>query len=301
MRIAIAGSHGLLGSALARRALAEGYEVLRLVRGRPGAGQARWEPGVVLDPAVLEGTAAVVNLAGAGIGDRRWNGSYKRVIRDSRVFGTKTLAAAVAGCPDPKPVLVNGSAVGFYGNDRGTTELTEASPAGTDFLARVCREWEDATAAAADAGARVVTLRSGLVLAAAGGVLARQLPLFRIGLGARLGSGDQFQSWITRQDHVAAMLHVIRTPELSGPVNLTAPQPVTNREMTEALAAVLRRPARLRVPAALLRVALGPEMAEETLLAGQRVLPARLAGSGFVFAHPDLPGALEAALQDRQR
>lgn len=300
MRIAVTGSHGLIGTALVRRAVADGHEVIRLVRGRPGPGEAVWDPeaGTVATGA-LDGVDAVVHLAGAGIGDRRWNAAHKERILRSRVSGTQTIARAVAEAAAPRPVLVSGSAVGYYGTGRGADVLTEEDPAGTDFLAGVCAQWEAATAPAREAGARVVNLRTGLVLSAAGGVLGRQLTLFRLGLGARLGDGRQYQSWITRRDHVSAILHALRTDSLSGPVNAVAPIPVTNAVLTATLARVLRRPAFLVLPAPLLRTALGREMADETLLAGQRAAPARLVASGFSFEDPELPAALEVALADR--
>lgn len=303
MKVFITGAGGLIGTALVRRLRADGHEVVRLVRpgGPAGPGTAPWDPAQgALDPAVLAGADAVVHLAGAGIGDRRWSAAYKEELRSSRLQGTTAVARAVAAL-DPHPVLVSASAIGYYGIDRGEEVLTESDGAGRDFLARLCVDWESATSAAAEAGGRVVNIRSGLVLSAAGGVLGRLLPVFRAGLGGRIGSGRQYQSWITRADEVSAIVAVLGDDTLRGAVNLTSPQPVTNSELVAAIGSALHRPARLPVPAAALRLALGREMADETVLAGQRVIPARLQSSGFHFAHPHLDGALRAALEDRQR
>jgi uncharacterized protein len=302
MRVFITGGGGLIGSALIRRLRAEGHEVVRLVRsGAPGPDSAPWDPDSgLLDPAVLTGADAVVHLAGAGIGDRRWSEPYKEELRSSRIRGTSAVARAVAAL-DPPPVLVSASAIGYYGADRGDEVLTEDQGPGEDFLARLCVDWEAATAAAEEAGARVVHIRSGLVLSAAGGVLGRMLPLFRGGLGGRIGSGRQYQSWITRADEVSAILAVLGDDTLRGAVNVTGPQPVTNSQLAAAIGSALHRPSRLPAPAAALRIALGREMADETVLAGQRVIPARLQSSGFHFAHPQLDAGVRAALQDRDR
>ncbi|HUZ44658.1 MAG TPA: TIGR01777 family oxidoreductase [Acidimicrobiales bacterium] len=305
MKVCVTGSGGLIGSALVRRLETDGHQVVRLVRtgsGPPAPGTATWDPSTgVVEPSALDRTGAVVHLAGAGIGDRRWSESYKRTLLRSRVDGTTTIAQAVAGRGREAPALISGSAIGYYGNDRGDTVLTEDDAPGTDFLARLCVEWESATAPARQAGARVVHLRTGLVLSAAGGVLARQLPLFRLGVGGRLGAGRQYQSWITRHDEVAAIVHALNDDSLSGPLNLTAPGAVTNAEMASAIGQALRRPSFLSVPAPAMRLAFGREMADETVLAGQRVIPARLQASGFHFAHADLRDALRAALADRAK
>jgi len=303
MKVCVTGSSGLIGSALVRRLEADRHQVIRLVRSGSGVdapGTATWDPTAgVVEPAALEGADAVIHLAGAGIGDRRWSESYKRILLRSRVDGTTAIAQAVAARGRKTPVLISGSAIGYYGTDRGDTVLTEDDAPGTDFLARLCVEWEAATAPAKQAGARVVHLRTGLVLSAAGGVLARQLPLFRFGVGGRLGAGHQYQSWITRHDEVAAIVHALNDDSLSGPLNLTAPGAVTNAEMASAIGRALHRPSFLSVPAPAIRLVFGREMAEETVLAGQRVMPARLQGSGFHFAHGDLNDALRAALADR--
>lgn len=296
MKVAVSGSHGMIGSAAVAALRTAGHDVVPLVRGAPEAGQVRWDPlaGEIDGPA-LRGIDAAIHLAGAGIGDRRWTAARKREIRESRVRGTDLLARAMAGL-EPRPsVLLSGSAIGYYG-DRGDEELTEDSGPGHGFLAEVVRAWEAAAAPAADAGIRVVHLRSGVVLSAAGGVLAKQLPLFKLGVGGRLGSGSQWLSWVALHDHVAAMRHLLGRDDVAGPVNLTAPHPVTNAEFTRCLAATLGRPARLPVPRAALAVALGREMAGETALVSQRVLPHRLETSGFAFAHPVLDEALAAVL-----
>ena len=294
-RVAITGSSGLVGSALATRLESEGHAVLRLVRGRAGAGEAHWDPERGrIDAAPLEGLSAVVNLAGENIG-QRWTPGVKERIRRSRVEGTALLGGALASLREPPDVLINASAMGIYG-DRGDEWLTEESAPGSDFLAGVVREWEGATAAAARAGIRVVLPRFGLVLSRNGGVLERMLPAFRLGAGGRLGSGKQWMSWISLQDLVDAILFFITTPGLSGPVNAVTPYPVTNDEFTHTLARVLGRPAFFAVPRAALQLAFG-EMADSALLAGQRMTPERLRREHFDFRYPRLEGALRAALE----
>ncbi|MFJ2593241.1 TIGR01777 family oxidoreductase [Streptomyces erythrochromogenes] len=296
MRIAVTGSTGLIGSALVRSLRADGHEVVRFVRREPaGADEARWDPerGHV-DPAGLAGCGAVVHLAGAGIGDHRWTAAYKRKIRDSRVLGTAALANALAGLDEPPAVLVSGSAVGYYG-DTGDRPVDEDSPAGHGFLPSVCVEWEAAAAPAQEAGIRTAFARTGLVVAKEGGAWGRMFPLFRAGVGGRLGDGRQYWPYISLHDEVAALRHIIDTPALSGPVNLTAPEPLTNRQVTAAMARVLHRPAVLPVPAVALRVVLG-EFSQD-VLGGQRARPARLLESGFVFRHPGIEQAIRAALQ----
>ncbi|TNY34836.1 TIGR01777 family oxidoreductase [Thermomonospora catenispora] len=295
MRIAITGASGFIGSALTRSLEADGHQVLRLVRREPtGPAEARWRPGGEVDTAALEGVHAVVHLAGAGIGDRRWTEEYKRRIRDSRVEGTATLAAALAGLTDRPAVLVSGSAIGYYG-DTGDREADEDSPRGEGFLAEVTAAWEAAARPAADAGIRVVLARTGMVLGRGGGALGqRLLPLFRLGLGGRLGSGRQYMSWISLTDQIAALRFLIDS-DLSGPVNLTAPRPVTNAEFTGALGRAVRRPAPWAVPAFALRTVLGG-FAEEGVLISQRVIPRRLSEAGFRFVHEELTEALTAEL-----
>ncbi|MFD9793999.1 TIGR01777 family oxidoreductase [Streptomyces sp. NPDC059070] len=294
MRIAITGSTGLIGTALTRSLRADGHEVVRLVR-RPARAddEVEWDPKhQYVDAAGLVGCAAVVHLAGAGVGDHRWTDAYKKEIRDSRVLGTAALAEALASLDAPPEVLLCGTAIGYYG-DTGDRPVDEDAPPGDGFLAGVCVEWEEAAAPAEEAGIRTVFARTGLVVAREGGAWGRLFPLFRAGLGGRLGSGRQYWSFIALHDHIAALRHLLESPGPAGPVNLTAPEPVTNREVTAAMAEVLHRPALLPVPAVALRVALG-EFSED-VLGSQRVLPRRLLDSGFRFAFPTVAGAIAAA------
>jgi uncharacterized protein (TIGR01777 family) len=299
MRIAVTGSRGLVGSLLEPHLRSEGHEVVRIVRGRAEPGEITWNPEEgTIDADTLRGVDAVVHLAGAGVGDHRWSASYKRTILLSRVNGTTTLSEALSRLPQPPAVMVSASAVGYYGS-RGDEILTEESGPGAGFLADVCRQWESATTPAASAGIRVVTLRTGVVLSAAGGALKKQLPPFRLGLGARLGRGNQHLSWITRRDAVAAISFLAQRDAPSGAFNLTAPQPVSNTEFTHELARALRRPAMLFVPERVLRIVVGDEMTAEFLLASQRAVPERLLAAGFRFADATLPEALVTALRDR--
>ncbi|MFJ3716210.1 TIGR01777 family oxidoreductase [Streptomyces sp. NPDC090057] len=293
-RIAVAGASGLIGSALVRSLTADGHEVVRLVRRAPrGGDEVRWDPErQQVDAAGLAGCDAVVNLAGAGIGDRRWTPEYKRLIRDSRVLGTAALAEAVASLDTPPRVYVSGSAMGIYG-DTGDRAVDEDAPPGDGFLPSLCVEWEEAAAPVQEAGVRTVFLRTGLVVARGGGAWGRLFPLFRAGLGGRLGSGRQYWSYIALHDEVAAIRHLIDDGTASGPYNLTAPQPLTNREVTEAMGRVLHRPTLFAVPEPVLRAALG-EMAGD-VLGSQRVLPKRLLESGFTFAFPGIEDAIRAA------
>ena len=299
MRIAVTGSRGLIGSMLNPHLRAEGHDVVPIVRGRAEPGAITWDPEAgIIDQEALHGVDAVVHLAGAGVGDHRWSASYKRTILSSRVSGTTTLSEALSRLPQPPAVMVSASAVGIYGS-RGDEILTEDSGSGAGFLADVCRQWESATTPAASAGIRVVILRTGVVLSAAGGALKKQLLPFRLGLGARLGRGNQQFSWITRRDVVAAISFLTQHDALSGAFNLTSPQPVSNAEFTRELGRALRRPAKLFVPEAALRMAVGDEMTAEFLLASQRAMPERLLAAGFRFADAALPGALVTALHDR--
>ncbi|WP_438488380.1 TIGR01777 family oxidoreductase [Streptomyces sp. S186] len=295
MRIAITGSSGLIGTALVRNLRADGHDVVRLVRRRPAAAdEVAWDPtGRRLDPAALAGCAAVVHLAGAGVADHRWTAAYKQELRDSRVLGTRTLATALAAMDEPPRVLVSGSAIGFYG-DTGDRRTDESAPAGTGFLPELCVAWEEAAAPAQEAGIRTVFARTGLVVARSGGAWGRLFPLFRLGLGGRLGDGGQYWSFISLRDHLAALRHLLATEGLSGPVNLTAPEPVTNREATAVMGRVLRRPTLCTVPAPVLRLVLG-EFAQD-VLGSQRIVPRRLLESGFAFADPRIGDAVRAAL-----
>jgi hypothetical protein len=294
MKVVVGGASGLIGTALVAALRADGHDVVRLVRGEPSvADEIRWNPAAAeLDLAPLEGTDAIVNLSGENIG-QRWTGSRKREILESRVQATDLLARTAAAL-DPRPsVFVSASAVGAYG-DRGDEILTEESELGTGFLADVVRAWEAAADPARDAGVRVVSLRQGIVLAREGGALERMLLPFKLGLGGRVGTGKQWWSWVGIEDLVAAYGAAL-TSDLSGPVNLTAPNPVTNEQLTKALGAALHRPTVLPVPGFAMRALFG-EMGEAMLLGGQRVLPARLIDSGFEFGAPTIDVGLERAL-----
>ncbi|MEU7579232.1 TIGR01777 family oxidoreductase [Streptomyces sp. NPDC041068] len=295
-RVAVAGASGLIGTALTRSLAADGYDVVRLVRRAPRAeDEVRWDPkeGYV-DTAGLAGCSAVVNLAGAGIGDHRWTAAYKRELRDSRVLGTTALVTAMTSLDEPPRVFVNAGAIGYYG-DTGSRAVDESAPAGEGFLPSLCVEWEEAAAPAREAGIRTVLARNGLVVGREGGAWGRLFPLFKAGLGGRLGNGRQYWSYIALHDEVAALRHLIDTESLSGPFNLTAPDPLTNREVTAAMGRVLRRPTLLPAPSPALRVVLG-EMAGD-VLGSQRVLPTRLLESGFAFAFPGIDEAIRAALR----
>jgi uncharacterized protein (TIGR01777 family) len=298
VRIAVTGSSGLIGSRLVPALTEDGHEVLRLVRRTPRtAEEHRWDPQHRrIDPSLLADVDAVVNLAGTGVGDKRWTEKRKQEILSSRVDATTTVSAALAEAaasdPGRERVLLSASAVGWYG-DTGDRVVRENAPAGKDFLAHVCEQWETATAPAAQAGVRVVRLRTGLVLGR-GGLLKRLAPLFRLGVGGRLGSGEQYWPWISLTDEVDAIRFLLTAP-VSGPVNLTGPAPVTNAEFTRALAQVLHRPAVLPVPGVALRAVVG-EFAPVGILAGQRAVPAALEAAGFTWSHPDVTSALRAAL-----
>jgi uncharacterized protein len=296
MDIAVTGSSGLIGTALVEALEARGDRVVRMVRRRPGPSEIRWDPAAGrIDSTGLNGLDAVVHLAGAGIGDRRWTDEYKQSIRTSRVDGTRLLAEALAGLARPPKVLVSQSGIGYYG-DRADEVLTESSSRGHGFLAEVVSAWEDAAEPARRAGIRVVHPRTAPVLTPRGGSLAKQLPLFRIGLGGRFGSGEQWWSWISLDDQVAATLHLLGSG-LEGPVNLSAPNPVQNREFARALGRALRRPAVLPVPAFGPKLVVGGELAESLLFGSQRVIPERLVADGFEFSHPSIEGALDALVE----
>jgi len=296
MKIVVTGSHGLIGSALVAGLEAGGDEVHRLVRGAPGPGEIAWDPREGrLEPADLEGVDGVVNLAGAGIGDQRWSESRKAVLVGSRVQGTKLLSRTLARLDRPPRVMLSASAVGYYG-DRGDEILTEQSGPGQGFLADLCRQWEGATEEAENAGIRVAHLRTGIVLARHGGALAKQLPLFRLGVGGRLGSGRQYTSWITLGDDVAAIRFALGSDGLKGPLNLTAPNPVTNAELSAAIGRALNRPSFVPVPAVALRLVMGGQMTSEMLLSGQRAMPAALEAAGYRFSEADVGDALRTTV-----
>jgi uncharacterized protein (TIGR01777 family) len=296
-KIVLSGASGMLGGALSRALATRNQETLQLVR-RPAARstEIQWNPAatpLIADAAALEGLAAAIHLSGANVAAHRWTPAYKREIAASRIDSTRALAATLAHLSRPPQVMLVASAIGIYGN-RGDELLNESSAPGSGFMAELCEQWEAAAQPARDAGIRVVHLRFGVVLGP-GGALARMTPIFRLGLGGPLGSGRQWMSWISLSDAVAAILFALDTPSLAGPVNFTAPNPVTNMEFTRALARRLHRPAIFPVPAFALRIALG-QMADEALLASARVLPARLAEAGFQFQHPTVEDALAAAL-----
>jgi uncharacterized protein (TIGR01777 family) len=296
MKVLVTGASGLVGTALCGRLAAEGHAVFTLVRRAPGSPrEIRWDPDAgTIDASGLEGLDAVVHLAGESVAGGRWTPARKKRIRDSRWVGTKVLCDALAGCAAPPKVIVSSSAIGYYG-DRGAAVTDEAAPAGAGFLADVCVGWEAATAPAAAAGIRVVLLRTGIVLSTEGGALAKLLPPFKLGLGGVAGNPETYMSWITLEDLVGAIDHALHTPSLSGPVNGVAPNPVTNRAFTKALAAAVHRPAFFNVPAFVLKAGLG-EMAEGLLLQSLRGTPARLLDSGYRFEHPTLEAALAAVL-----
>jgi len=298
MKIVVSGSTGLIGSPLVEALQRRGDEVVRLIRPPQATtgGALRWDPERgTIDRAGLEGVDAVIHLAGENVFGR-WSTAKKQHIRDSRVHGTRLVSDAVAALTKRPAVLLAASAIGYYG-DQGDTQLTERSPppAGGDFLAEVARDWEAATASAARAGVRVVNMRFGVVLTPSGGALGKMLPPFRLGLGGPVGSGKQYVSWIELGDVIRAILHLLERSDLSGPVNMTAPSPVTNRELATSLGKVLHRPAGLPVPAFALRMAFGAEGAA-MLQSGQRVLPERLVASGFKFRFETMEPALRDLL-----
>jgi uncharacterized protein len=298
MKVAVTGSTGFIGTALVANLRADDHEVLRLVRRPPrAADEVRWDPRAadagLGDPGALHGIDACVHLAGAGVASRRWTTRYKTEVKASRVLSTRALAGVLARLTPPPGVFVCASAIGWYGENSG---VDETAPAGTGFLAGLVREWEAAADPARDAGIRVVHTRSGLVMGRDGGILARFLPLARFGVCPRLGPGTQVMSWISRPDEVAAIRFVLDRAELSGPVNLTAPEPVTNSGFAAALNAAMGRPDLpwLRIPAWVLRLALGESSVE--LLTSSRVMPRRLLEAGYEFRHPSIRDALTAEL-----
>jgi len=296
LKILISGSSGFVGSALVPFLATGGHEVVRLARARPiqGEGVLLWDPARgLLDPAPLEGFDAIVHLSGESIAEGRWTHAKKARIRDSRVGPTDLLTRTIARLARPPRALLCASAIGYYG-DRGEEILTEDSPPGKDFLARVCRDWEAASAPAEQKGVRVARLRFGMILGATGGGLKKMLPPFRAGLGGRLGSGRQFRSWIALDDVMGAMEHALTAP-LAGSINVVGPLPVIDAEFARALGRVLRRPTFAAMPAFAARLVFG-EMADALLLSSQRVEPKRLAASGYRFRHPELEEALRHLL-----
>ncbi|MCH8838441.1 MAG: TIGR01777 family protein [Candidatus Marinimicrobia bacterium] len=300
MRIVVTGASGFIGQALVPRLRQENHQVLRLVRRPPtekdevywDAATAHW------DADQLDGIDGVVHLAGENLASGRWNSQRMARIRESRTDPTFFLSRSLAALPQLPKVLISASAVGYYGH-RGAESLTEASAPGQGFLAELCQVWEDSTAPARVAGIRVVVARFGIVLGP-GGALAKMLLPFKLGLGGRIGPGNQYMSWVSREDAVRAILHLLRDDSLEGPVNVVAPGAVTNREFTKALGAALSRPTILPLPAALARMAFGP-MADEMLLSSTRVQPVRLQEAGFEFRHPDIETAMAFALEKRAR
>lgn len=296
MRVVVAGSTGLIGTALVSLLRQADHEVLRLVRRRPSAPDERsWDPAAgTMDPDAVTGADAVVNLCGTPLSGRRWSGEHKQAIRDSRIGPTEVLAAAVA--EHGVPVLANASGIGYYG-DTGDHEVDEHSPSGAGFLAEVCREWEAATLPAEEAGARVVRLRTGLVISPSGGLMGQLKPLFALGLGGRLGSGRQYMPWISLDDEVGAIRFALENEAVSGPVNLTGPDPVTNAEFTRAVGEAMHRPTLLAVPGFAMRLVLGSELVDEMALTGQRAVPGVLSKQDYPFQHATVAAALAAALE----
>lgn len=304
MRYLLAGSSGLIGTALAAHLERGGHEVVRLVRPESMGDGIPWDPARgVLDPAAFDGVRVVVNLAGRSIGERRWSDAEKRLLWDSRVIATRLIAETIAGLPVRPEVLINASAVGFYG-DGGDRILTEDSAPGEGFFPDLCVAWEEATRPSADAGVRVVVLRNGIVLSDRGGVVSRLLaPLgprwispYRWGLGGPVAGGRQFWSWLSLNDEIRAIDHLVRS-DLAGPVNLMTPEPVTNRAFTKALGRALHRPAVLPIPGFVVKVVLGAELARATVIEGQRAVPTRLTADGFEFHDVDLERALRDAVE----
>ena len=301
MKVLISGASGLVGSALTRSLEADNHQVIRLVRNESQASESDavlWSPtdGTVDSDALIRHGRldAVVHLAGEGVAARRWTTAQKARILNSRVDGTRTLAEALAGLPERPGVLVSASAIGWYG-DRGAEWVEESDGSGEMFLSEVCREWEAAARAAGEAGIRVVNHRVGVVPDKQGGALAKMLLPFKLGLGGRVGSGDQYWSWITLRDLVASIRHVIDNETISGPVNAVAPAPSTCREFTRSLGRALRRPTLFPLPAFVARLMLG-QMADELLLGGVRVRATVLEQTGFEWSDPELDGALERIL-----
>ena len=295
MKIIISGASGLIGKPLVKKLSLSGHEVVQLVRRTPNASESRWNPATgQIDASIIDGADAVIHLSGAGIGDRRWTTKYKQELVESRTKSTSLLASTIANSAKKPSVFLSGSAIGIYG-PRGDEELTEQSSNGSSFLADICKQWEAAAKPAVDAGVRTVYLRTGIVLTPLGGALKKQLPLFKLGLGGKFGDGRAWQSWISLDDELAAIEHLL-TAKVSGAVNLTAPNPVTNADFTTTLARTIKRLAILPIPKFGPQLLLGAELADALLFTGQRVMPAELLKSGFVFKHSTIEVALRALL-----
>ena len=295
MKIIISGASGLIGKPLVKKLSLSGHEVVQLVRRTPNSNESRWNPATgQIDASVIDGADAVIHLSGAGIGDRRWTTKYKQELVESRTKSTSLLASTIANSAKKPSVFLSGSAIGIYG-PRGDEELTEQSSNGSSFLADICKQWEAAAKPAVDAGVRTVYLRTGIVLTPLGGALKKQLPLFKLGLGGKFGDGRAWQSWISLDDELAAIEHLL-TAKVSGAVNLTAPNPVTNADFTTTLARTIKRLAILPIPKFGPQLLLGAELADALLFTGQRVMPAELLKSGFVFKHSTIEVALRALL-----
>lgn len=293
MKIAVTGASGLIGTALSQQLRADGHTVVPVVRTAAGPDAIAWDPMAgTIETAKLEGIDAVVHLAGAGIGDKRWSDAYKKTILDSRVKGTEVLTTALASLQNKPSVLISGSAIGYYGAT-GNEAVTESAPAGNDFLADVCVQWENAAAPAQQAGIRTVFLRTGIVLSPKGGALKKMLPLFKLGVGGKMGSGRQWWSWISMDDEIGLIQHLLNGA-VNGPVNATAPNPVTNSEMTKALGKALHRPTIAPVPSFGPKLLLGSELAEALLFTSAKVLPAAAQAAGYQFKHSTIEDAFAA-------
>ncbi|MFT6289941.1 MAG: hypothetical protein ACJAR2_000526 [Ilumatobacter sp.] len=296
MRIAITGASGLIGTALSRQLTDDGHDVVPVVRRAPSDNEIGWSVTEGrIDDGAFNGIDAVVHLAGAGIADKRWTDSYKKVLLESRTVGTALVAQAVNDAENPPSVLLSGSAIGIYGSS-DTETFTETSAAGSGFLAEICEAWESSAAPAQSDRTRVALLRTGIVMSTEGGALKKQLPVFKMMLGGKMGSGTQWQSWIHIDDEVGAIIHLLNST-LAGPVNLTAPNPVTNAEFTKSLGGAVGRPTFMPIPKFGPKLVLGGELADNLLFSGQKVLPAALEADGFTFQHPTLDGALSNLLK----